>query len=244
LHRMVTAGWAGLVASSILGATTVSPSGGDPGSTPTDLFDVSTGTVVNAGSPVIDGCDLGDILGGTNGSTGGGCEGAGKVIFKDINSGPWPFGPNPPANASNYFITFTTPLQITLSSYSLYLEDDFNLTANRTVSEFRLYVDDGSGNPVTLLSDVVLLGSGQTNYNSVYGNDSIVLSDAFSGVTGSQFSAVFTSNPLAASDSGGPRVFELDGFGDPLEAPEPATLALVGSAMLLIRLSIRLRSSS
>ncbi len=100
---------------------------------------------------------------------------------------------------------------------------------DRTVSEFRLYLDDGSGNPTTLLSDVTIPGTGQVNYVSVYGADSIALSDSFATTTGSQFSAVFTSNPLAASDSIGPRVFELDGFAP---VPEPGTLTMAALGIL------------
>jgi hypothetical protein len=73
-----------------------------------------------------------------------------------------------------------------------------------------------------------LLGAGQLNYISVYGADSIGFSNSFAPNTGSQFSAVFTSNPLAASDSGEPRVFDLDGF----DVPEPGTRAMAAVGTL------------
>ena len=216
------------------------PSAGDPGVTPGDLFDVNLGTAVSSSSPVIDGCNIIDILGGTAGGSIGGCEGAGKVLFKDINANPWPFGPTPPSGASNYYLTFSTATTISLSSYNLYLEDDFiDDDANRTVTEFRLYLDDGAGNPVTLLSDVTILSSGQVNYRTVYGGaDDILVSDTIGAVFGSQFSAVFTSNALATTGPG-PRVFELDGFGT-TAAPEPATWGLIAAGALAAMMSKRL----
>jgi len=199
----------GLMSVTLWGSSIVSSSG-DPGQTPSDIFDVSQGTTVNAFSPVANGCDITDILGGVAGSNTLGCEGAGKVLFNDVNSTPWPFGSAPPSPATNYFLTFTTAAPVSLGSYNLFPQNDsIDGDANRTVSEFQLYLDDGAGNPVTLLSDVTILSSGQVNYRSVYGGaDAILVSDNFGPVTGSQFSAVFTSNPLADT-SPGPRVFEL-----------------------------------
>jgi hypothetical protein len=204
--------------------SSILPSSG-PGTTPGDLFDVSNGTVVDSNSPTISGYDILDMFGATLGT---GSEGPGVVLFADDNTDPWPVSGNP----ADYFVTFTTSSAITLSSFDLYLQDDFNGTADRTVSDFQLYA--GS----TLVSNVTILAPGQVNYDTAYGSDTIVVSDTFAPVVSNTFTAVFTDNPLASSTADGPRVLGLDGFGPTGTVPEPSTVVLMGAgilALLLVR---------
>ena len=196
---------------------------GDPGNTPNDLFDIAQGTTISANSPVISDVDIRDMFGGTFGT---GVE-AGDVVFSDTNSNPWPVS----ENALDYFVTFTTSSPITLGGYSLNLIDDLDDTSNRTVTQFQLFA---AGNP-TALSDVTILTPSQTDYLSAYGSHEITVSDSFSAVTASTFTAVFTANPNASADGVGPRVVELDGFGGVSAqggVPEPGSLILLSAGML------------
>jgi hypothetical protein len=203
--------------------SSITASSGDPGTTPSDLFDIAKGTVINASSGVIDGYDIRDLLGGKFGAGG---DGPGVVLFKDINDNPWPVS----HNAADYFVTFTTSSPITLAGFTLYLADDFNGTASRTISRVQLFAAGNS----TALSNVTVLGSGQTNYLSAWGSDSIAVSDSFKAVTASTFTMVFTANPLAPASSDGPRVFELDAIPgvSATNTPEPSTLILTSAGLL------------
>jgi PEP-CTERM motif len=189
------------------------------GDTPGDPFDISRGVVVTSSSPVIDFYDIRNIFGGNFGHGGE----PGNALFKDMNSNPWPVS----NNLADYFVTFSVTRS--LSGYRLFLEDDFNGTANRTVSRFRLFQ---TGN-TTPLSDVTILDQGQMNYLTTWGSDSIALSDSFNPVRGGSFTAVFTSNSLANPTAQGPRVVEFDGIDPPATStPEPSTLLLLSMGLL------------
>lgn len=196
---------------------------GDPGNTPSDLFDIAQGTVVNANSPVGSGINIQDMFGGTFSAP----PETGDVVFSDSNTNPW----SGSGSALDYFVTFTTSSPITLSSYNLYLIDDLDATSNRTVTQFQLFAAGDS----TPISDVTILSPSQTDYNTAYGSHEIEVSDTFSAVKASTFTAVFTANPNAASDGVGPRVVELDGFGG-ISAqggvPEPGSLILLSAGLL------------
>jgi len=202
--------------------SSITTNNGDPGTTPTDLFDIANGTVINSSSPVIDGYDIRDMFGGTFGT---GSE-QGVVLFKDINTNPWPVSNNP----ADYFVTFTTAHPVSVAGFTLYLADDFNGTADRTVSKVQFFE---AGNP-TALANITVLGAGQTNYLSTYGSDNIQVNGTFQSVTASTFTIVLTSNPLAAATSDGPRVFELDAVAGTKgqNTPEPSTLLLASAGIL------------
>jgi len=215
--------------------SSITTNGGDPGTTPTDLFDIANGTVIDSSSPVIDSFDIRDMFGGTFGTA---AEGPGVVLFKDINDNPWPVSNNP----ADYFVTFTTANPVTVAGFTLYLADDFNSKANRTVSRVQFFE---AGNPVAL-ADITVLGAGQTNYKSVYGSDNIQVNGSFHSVTASTFTIVMTDNPLAPATADGPRVFELDAVeGEGIQAenvPEPSTLLLASLGILGLLIARKLGS--
>ena len=186
--------------------TSITPSG-LPTASPDDLFNISNGAVVDSNSPLVYQYNIEDMFGGMLST---GSEGPGRVLFADDNTNPWIVSMNP----GDYYVNFSTSSPILLSSFNLYLQDDFNDTADRTVTDFQLYAN------TTLIANVTILASGQLNYESVYGSDTIEVSDTFAPVDASSFTAVFTDNPLARPTADGPRVLGLQGFGT-ADAPDP-----------------------
>ena len=125
----------------------------------------------------------------------------------------------------------------------------FDIGAPQIIGGIELYVADDSGplapsnargivrfqllQGATVISDVTVLAPGQNNFG-VYGGNNLKITDSFSPVTGSQFTAIFYSNDNATF--GGSRILELDAVQGVI--PEPGTLSMLtlgGLAVLFAR---------
>jgi hypothetical protein len=165
----------------------------DPGNTPGDRFDISTGVVVTSNTPVFSGSDVRDMLGGAF-STEKPPAGRFDTRFADRGAG----------QVDTVF--FSTPSPVTVAGYHLWLlasNEDIGVN-NRDVTSFQLLVN---GTAVSTVSIIPLGGS----FLAAYGSEFIEVSDTFpTPITASSFEAIFTANN---GQFPGPRVVELDGFG-------------------------------
>jgi uncharacterized membrane protein len=158
---------------------------------------------VTSNTPLISGFDIRDLFGGEFGTTSP--EGPGHIGFVDRRAGQVDT------------VTFTTPSPVTLTGFSLVLNEDngFDGVGSRSVTNFALAV----GN--TTVADVPIIPTGGT-YLSSYGADQITVTVTFAAVTGTTFTATFTANNMEFT---GPRAFGL-------EAITPANVLYVTSPAL------------
>jgi hypothetical protein len=201
-----------------------------PISNPASVFDVSNAGNTYSLGPNTNlnpqGFDIRDLFGGSFGTYG---YEHNDVLF-DNNQ---PIGTVETVN-----VTLASPTS--LGSFNLFLEDD-GASGNRSASEFLLY---GNG---TLIDDVPVLDTtGTQSYTSVYGSNSIEISDSFTGLPAdSNYTLEFIQNQDDNSASG-IRALDFQGSaalssptasGPGGAVPEPTALLgiLIGGITLLGR---------
>lgn len=189
----------------------------------TDLWDISQGSVVTAHSALHSNFSIGDMF-GTTASPGE----PGDTIFADQQG-----------LGFVHFVEWTTPVPITLESLHLYATGDIGAAYGsdfRDIGEFRLYSKVNPGDGFQLLTSLIPTHP----FPHFFSPEVITLSNP---VVGQYFRADFVQYDnffFGTNYLGGPRIVELDGFGQAV--PEPGSLALVGGlivpgAALLLRRS-------
>ncbi len=175
--------------------------------TPGDLFDVSTGTVVTSDSPEYNATySAANAIGGTNSFI----EPT-NLIFTD-------------SPMTIEFVAFKTPTPVTIAGYNLYLgQSPFGSAATRGFGHVELF---GSIDGVTYAS----LGSTALadNYSTAYGSYFLEIASTFAATTYQYFRFEGTVQETGKPFQGG-RLVELDGIpGSVTSTPEPAAFALFG----------------
>jgi hypothetical protein len=192
-------------------ASSVIQPSGDPGRTPTNVFDYSNITVTSNSATYSSGSDIRDIFGGSFSTL----EAPGRTIFADH-----------PGQFTTYDVKFTTNSAVSLAGYSLFLEEDGPGSVNRSATNFQFLVNGLS------VSNVAIAGSG-SSYAVKFGSDSISVRDSFAPISATTFEAIFTSNIGYAN---GIRVLGFQGVvGSPgvqSGNPEPSTISLALLAVL------------
>ncbi len=207
---------AGLLDASPLTADVITAVGGQEGVT-TDQFDVSQGTIVVANSPMQAG-------GGTEGpSTPESALGGTDTFVEPMHA---IFADAPPELGYD-FIEFKTVTPILLSSYNLYLENDGS-TLNRGASSFALLGGTTAGNVTTVIDSGTLNG----DYVDAYGSSEIMITNSAQLVL--QSMQYFEIQVVPANPDSGPRLVELDGFGQLTPEPSTFVLGVLGIAGLLV----------
>lgn len=178
----------------------------DPGNTPGDAFDISTGVVVTSNTPIFPNAvfDVQNIFGAKISSSG-----QGFTRFADRGTG----------QVDTVF--FTTPSPVTISGYHLYLVSSNEIMGarNAELTSFQLLA---GGNPVSTVPIIPLGGT----YLAAYGSEFIEVTDTFANpVTASSFELIATGNDGQFT---GPRIVELDAI---TATPEPASLSLFAIGM-------------
>jgi PEP-CTERM motif-containing protein len=209
--QVVAAG--GFLGTLPLNAALITAAGGQEGVT-TDQFDISQGTTVIANSAMTPAGDIGGpstaqaALGGTDTFV----EPTHAIFSDSVNLNP-------------DFIEFKTATPIALTSYSLYLENDGPPDGagnpaglNRAASSFELLGGTTAGNVTTLIDSGAINGDYVDTYNS---SEIRISNSAPLALPGLQY---FEIQLVRAESDSGPRLVELDGFGQP--TPEPSTLLL------------------
>ena len=182
----------------------ITPSG-DPGRTPSNVFDYSNLTVTSNSATYNAQSDIRDLFGGSFSTL----EAPGRTIFADH-----------PGQLTTYDVFFTLNSPVSLTGYSLYLAEDGANSLNRSATNFELLAN---GN---VISNVAITGGGQS-YAVKFGSDSISVSDSFAPVSATTFEAIFTSN---IGFNNGIRVLGFQAVGGSQGAasgnPEPSTISL------------------
>ena len=185
-------------------ASAVITPGGDPGRTPSNMFDYSNVTVGSNSATYNSQSNILDVFGGSFSTL----EAPGRTIFADY-AGAY----------VTYVINFTTNSPVSLNGYSLYLAEDVG-SLNRSATDFVL-VANGQ-----VISNVALATVG-SSYAVKFGSDSSKVSDSFAPISATTFQAVFYSN---TGFNDGVRVMGFQGFGSIQGGvstnPEPATISL------------------
>jgi len=186
-------------------ASSVIQPSGDPGRTPSNVFDYSNITITSNSATYNAQSDIRDIFGGSFSTL----EAPGRTIFADH-----------PGQLTTYDIKFTTNSLVSLAGYSLFLEEDGPGSLNRSATNFQ-FLANGH-----LVSNVAIAGSG-SSYSVKFGSDAISVSDSFAVISATTFEAIFTSN---IGYGNGIRVLGFQGVvGSPgvqSGNPEPSTISL------------------
>lgn len=180
------------------------------GSSTDDLWDVSRGAVITGQSTMLS-CRAGgpasfdarDIFGG-HFATGTGCSGEpdGTVIFDD----------GKPDGFVNY-VEWAMPAAVTIRSFELWaLGDAPPFPDRREMSSFQLLAKSPGSTSYDLKLYSFTPSHSYTFVNNVYG---LLISTDIKPTTAREFRAEFVSRTTSPPDSRkyGPRVLELDGFG-------------------------------
>ena len=196
----------------------------------TDLWDISQGATVTGNSAVLhDGSTYSDIrnmFGGVYGNV----AGSTGTLFAD----------GLPKNTVDW-VEWQTPLPVTIASFALFAGHDAAPSdANqRGFSRFSLYFWDTEDMqwddvydlfPANPYGDTVVPAN--TFMDTSYPSNYLAIQANITPTTAQRFRAEFVQFGPATSYNSGPRVTELDGFSTPYPVPEPATLMLLGSALL------------
>jgi Concanavalin A-like lectin/glucanases superfamily/Immunoglobulin I-set domain len=163
-----------------------------------DLWDISQGSVVTATSGAhVPYSDIRDMFGG---------------MFSEVGPGATVFNDGQPPGFVHY-VDWQTPGPVTVSSFNLFAVGDG--AANNYQREFAQFVLKAKSGPLATNYDLTLYTLVVTNhpYNYVDPVNFCVLSTAITPVTAQYFRAEFTQY-TAGRGFDGPRVIELDGFGD------------------------------
>lgn len=169
-----------------------------------DLWDVARGAAVTAHSPLdaADGSanpfDAANLLGATNGTF---LEGAqGRVVFTDDA-------------ASNHvhFIEFRTAAPVTVRAFRLFAVADDAAPHSREFLTFRLWArESGTARFTRLLYEF----SPSHPYVFLDNASFLLVAANITPVAAQDFRAEFVTDPATPAPYNGPRVIELDGFGD------------------------------
>jgi len=201
-----------LLAVLILGAMAIRPGQAQSSS---DLFDLSAGAKVVKHSPLIPGVsDARDILGG---------------FFSPVETGNTIFADNQ-GDSFVHFLRFDTPAPIFLSRVDLYAQGDLGASYGsdfRDFGAFRLYGRMSSTEPFRLLAELA-----SPDHPFVHAAAPFTF-DLAGGPAARQFRLEFDQYNKGFFDSGylgGPRIIEVDGFGEVV--PEPGAAGLLAAASL------------
>lgn len=166
-----------------------------------DLFDVTQGTRITASSGVYAGSDPYGMFGGKSPSSE-----LGTTIFAD----------NRP-DGFRHFVEWTTPLPINLKSISLFARQDPEVYRNeRHIAQFVLK------GRATLTEDFKTIYSFSPSipYQFVDGESFAILAENITPVVAQYFRAEFVQQNRGRGFDG-PRVMELDGFGEVVHPADP-----------------------
>ena len=170
-----------------------------------DVWDISQGAVVTNTSGML--TDGRDMFGGTYGYVE-----AGNALFADWQP-----------DGYTHWIEWNTPNVINLTGFNLFAAHDGNNPAARAIREFRIfYKDGGNWTKFYTFDPTHPYGSG------LYQNE-FALSVNGLNINAQYFRAEFDQYGYTQWASG-PRVYELDGFSNPV--PEPGSLWMLGTGLL------------
>jgi probable HAF family extracellular repeat protein len=215
-RRAIRAGAASLVlllAWPAHAAVSVSPWAGG-GTSGTDAFDVSQGTVVVSSTAPIAGADMRSAIGFVNPATF--TTEPDTAYFSDANA----------AGFVDSFV-FKTIAPVTVAGFELRTYDDSYAGVGNANRAFSAVTLSGSSDGTNF--SVLASGNLGNSYTAAYGQSGILIAASFSPVT-AQF---FRFEGVQATFAGG-RIVELDAIPAALPVPEPASYAMLLAGLLLL----------